>query len=76
MRNEDRIKHLKSRIAELSELLPYADGQAYYDDKRVIEGMRAELANLERQQQSGACCLLDRPAHSAATATTMKEQKP
>ena len=45
--NQDRINHLKSRIADLSERLPYADGQAYYDDKRKIEALSAELWDLE-----------------------------
>ena len=44
----DSIRHLKSRIADLAERLPYADGQAYYDDKRKIEAFTAELAELER----------------------------
>lgn len=46
----DSIRFLKSRIAELAERLPYADGQAYYDDKRKIEALKAELAELERHQ--------------------------
>ena len=45
----DSIRHLESRIADLTERLPYADGQAYYDDKRKIEALKAELAELERQ---------------------------
>ena len=44
----DSIRHLKSRIADLAERLPYADGQAYYDDTRKIEALKAELAELER----------------------------
>ena len=43
----DSIRHLKSCIADLSERLPYADGQAYYDDKRKIEALKAELFSLE-----------------------------
>ena len=46
----DSIRHLKSCIADLSERLPYADGQSYYDDKRKIETLKAELAELERHQ--------------------------
>jgi len=45
----ERIQHLKHRIAELRERLPYADGQAYYDDKRKIEALQAELVELEKQ---------------------------
>lgn len=45
----DSIRFLRSRIAELAERLPYADGQSYYDDKRKIEALTAELAELERQ---------------------------
>ena len=47
MNDQDRINHLKARIADLSERLPYADGQAYYDDKRKIEALSAELRALE-----------------------------
>ena len=47
MTHQDQIRHLKTRIADLSERLPYADGQAYYDDKRKIEALRAELRVLE-----------------------------
>ena len=43
----DSIRFLKSRISELAERLPYADGQAYYDDKRKIEALTAELVSLE-----------------------------
>ena len=58
MTNQDQIRHLKARIADLSERLLYADGQAYYDDKRKIEALSAELWALEsastaHQQQEG-----------------------
>ena len=43
----DSIRHLKSRIADLAERLPYADGHSYYDDKRKIEALKAELFSLE-----------------------------
>ena len=46
----DSIRFLKSRIADLAERLPYADGQAYYDDKRKIEALKAELFQLEVRQ--------------------------
>ena len=45
---QDQIRHLKTRIADLVEKLPYADGQAYYDDKRKIEKLKTELRALER----------------------------
>ena len=48
MTNQDQIRHLKIRIADLVEKLPYADGQAYYDDKRKIEKLKTELRALER----------------------------
>ena len=47
MTDQDQIRHLKARIAELSARLPYADGQAYYDDRRTIEALSAELRALE-----------------------------
>ena len=43
----DSIRLLKSRIADLAERLPYAGGQTYYDDKRKIEALKAELFSLE-----------------------------
>lgn len=47
------IKRLESRIESLREALPYADGQAYYDDKRKIEHMTIELCNLRNANKSG-----------------------
>ena len=47
MTNQDQIRHLKVRIADLSDRLPYADGQAYYDDKRKIKKLKTELWALE-----------------------------
>ena len=47
MTHQDQIRHLKTRIADLSERLPYADGQAYYDDKRKIQALTTELRALE-----------------------------
>ena len=40
------IKRLESRIESLREWLPYADGQAYYDDKRLIDQLIIEACNL------------------------------
>lgn len=47
------IKRLESRIESLREVLPYADGQAYYDDKRKIEQMTIELCNLRNANNPG-----------------------
>ena len=44
---EAQIKNLELRIESLREALPYADGQAYYDDKRKIEALKADLFSLE-----------------------------
>lgn len=41
-----QIKHIELRIEKLRESLPYADGQAYYDDKRLIEQLTIEACNL------------------------------
>ena len=46
MTHQDQIRHLKARIADLSERLPYADGQAYYDDKRKIQALDKALQQL------------------------------
>ena len=50
---EAQIKHLESRIESLREVLPYADGQAYYDDKRKIEQMTIEICNLRNADKTG-----------------------
>lgn len=50
---EAQIKNLESRIESLREVLPYADGQAYYDDKRKIEQMTIELCNLRSADKNG-----------------------
>ena len=50
---EALIKHLELRIESLREALPYADGQAYYDDKRKIEQMTIELCNLRSADRTG-----------------------
>lgn len=50
---EAQIKHLELRIESLREWLPYADGQAYYEDKRKIEQMTIELCNLRNANKSG-----------------------
>ena len=41
-----QIKHLELRIEKLRESLPYADGQAYYYDKRLIDQLTIEACNL------------------------------
>ena len=41
-----QIKHIELRIEKLRESLPYADGQAYYDDKRLIDQLIIEACNL------------------------------
>ena len=65
MTNQDQIRHLKARIADLSERLPYADGQAYYDDKRKIKALKAELLELEKQElPSGDDCNQVEPVRS------------
>lgn len=43
-----QIKHLELRIEKLRESLPYADGQAYYDDKRLIDQLIIEACNLRK----------------------------
>ena len=38
-------QHIEQQIKSLKIALPYADGQAYYNDKRKIEEMQKELRN-------------------------------
>jgi hypothetical protein len=38
-----RIAALQSRIASLEDCLPYADGQAYYDDQRYINDLYQQI---------------------------------
>ena len=47
------IERLEAFIHSLREALPYADGQAYYNDKRKIAQMEAELFNLRRTYRTG-----------------------
>ena len=51
MTHQDQIRHLKTRIADLSERLPYADGQAYYNDKREIQRLIMQLWNLRNAEE-------------------------
>ena len=44
---EDKIKALKSSIERIEEVLPYADGQAYYQDLREIDRLRAQIKELQ-----------------------------
>ena len=37
LNKEDRIRALKGSIESMQSVLPYADGQAYYKDKREID---------------------------------------
>lgn len=46
---EDKIKALKSSIERIEEVLPYADGQAYYQDLREIDRLREQIRNLEQE---------------------------
>lgn len=41
-----QIEHIELHIEKLRESLPYADGQAYYDDKRLIDQLIIEACNL------------------------------
>lgn len=68
MTNQNQIRHLKALIADLFERLPYADGQAYYDDKRTIQALKAELLELEKQElPSGDDCNQTEPVRSPRT---------
>lgn len=54
---QQKIHNLKNRIKSLKESLPYADGQAYYDDERKIAELSAELTywkNLLKYDQKAA----------------------
>ena len=47
---QELIDNLNRRIKSLKECLPYADGQAYYKDKREIAKLESELRDLELKQ--------------------------
>ncbi len=53
---DNDIAHLNGRIASIAEALPYADGQAYWEDKRRISELQGKLVKLkqEREQLNGA----------------------
>lgn len=44
-----KIQSLKNSIESLLSALPYADGQAYYQDKRRIADLREQLRQLEQE---------------------------
>ncbi len=53
---DNEIASLSNRIAGIAEALPYADGQAYRDDKRRMSELQGKLVKLkrEREQLNGA----------------------
>jgi len=44
---EEAIAWRQNKLETLNEFLPYADGQAYYQDKEKIRGLTLELAELK-----------------------------
>ena len=47
---QTQIDNLKTLISSLEQALPYASSQAYYNDKRRIIELEAELKTLEVRQ--------------------------
>jgi len=47
---QTQIDNLKTLISSLKQSLPYASRQAYYNDKRRIVELEAELKTLEVRQ--------------------------
>ena len=43
-----KIEYLERRCHSIGKYLPYADGQAYYNDKREIEEMEKEISRLTK----------------------------
>lgn len=43
-----KIEMLERRCHSIGKYLPYADGQAYYNDKREIEEMEREISKLTK----------------------------
>ncbi len=50
---QDQIESLERRIKSLKQCLPYADGQAYYNDKREIARLQEKLRQLKIIAKSG-----------------------
>mgnify|MGYP000294824480 CR=1 FL=1 len=44
-----KIQTLKNSIEDLLSTLPYADGPAYYQDKRRLADLREQLRKLEQR---------------------------
>jgi hypothetical protein len=44
-----RIAALQSRIASIEACLPYADGQAYYDDQRYISDLYRQINSIRNE---------------------------
>ena len=50
---EERIYNIKESIRCLRECLPYADGQAYYQDLEELGKLTRELAELREMYDHG-----------------------
>ena len=44
-----KIQTLKNSIEAIKQVLPYADGPAYYQDKRRLADLREQLRKLEQE---------------------------
>lgn len=44
-----RIEYLERQCHRIGRYLPFADGQAYYNDKREIEKLEREISDLTRK---------------------------
>lgn len=47
----DREASLRKQISEIQSALPYADGQAYYNDKRELNMLNRKLTEVNSEQQ-------------------------
>jgi hypothetical protein len=46
---EDQVKTLEASRKSITDVLPYADGQAYYQDKQRIREIDNQIASLKAQ---------------------------
>jgi hypothetical protein len=49
--NEELLQLKAQQLSDLEKYLPYADGQAYYQDLREIERLKEEIRDLTKQEE-------------------------
>lgn len=48
----ERLAALRMKISEIRDLLPYADGPAYYNDKAALNALNREMVRVQAEIQA------------------------